>query len=161
MRVHIDGSDGPQDGHQRLVVGFLGHVHQEAGPQTRPASGISPEAAAGVRVPAQWSGWSVWSNLLYPLQLLHLLYCRSLQVTKDRRFVVKQAEGELPERLQKCVIVDVKNWKCNETELDGLSVGFTDGKYAESYFGIPSAPSEAYVRHVSKSDWLSAQASPK
>ncbi|MEQ1760759.1 MAG: hypothetical protein ABL986_20805 [Vicinamibacterales bacterium] len=42
--------------------------------------------------------------------------------------VIKQVEGTSPQRLQACVVVDKRNWKC--TVSGTLREGFTDGEYA-------------------------------
>jgi hypothetical protein len=93
-------------------------------------------------------------------------------VSRDQQFVVEQREGAAPVRLQKCAVVDVKNWKCNEPPppsvagLDGLDkfwsspIGFTNGRFTDRSDGYAD-PNDPFVRHISKSDWIFATEPPK
>lgn len=83
-------------------------------------------------------------------------------VNRDQQVVVRQIDGEPPDRLVNCAVVDVKNWKCTAPGNKDTTLGFTDGKYwlenVALFGGVFTSP---YERHVSKSDWFAGQEPPQ
>jgi hypothetical protein len=73
--------------------------------------------------------------------------------------VVSQMEGQPPNRLMRCAVVNRTNWKCYLETEKNFAVGFTDGVFygqweGETSWGTVGPPASDLTRHVSRFYWL-------
>src|SRR5262249_36938143 len=79
----------------------------------------------------------------------------TFSINKEQQIVVGQVDGNSPERLTNCAIVDKENWRCHSKGvITETTLGYTDGKYwspTVDSTGFPMAISAD--RHWSKANW--------
>jgi hypothetical protein len=92
--------------------------------------------------------WVQWGYTLYV-------------VNPASQAVVSQTQGQPPQRLTSCAVVDKKNWKCKGSSGGSVWVGFTNGAYwdgFEVFEGVTPPPTNTPgFKSVSRLDYITAK----
>jgi hypothetical protein len=78
-------------------------------------------------------------------------------VNKHVQFVIRQSDGNPPDRLSGCAVIDRANWKCNGNAAGDFKVGFSNGEFWNRWQNdLGTLNGGGGVRHVSRFEWLTS-----